>query len=118
MASAIAEQADALVNEALNVCYYRLDQLKSGITEAQHQVEDARQYVKQVVENTRKMADEATTTVAKSARMAAVTLILGAIGGIVGGNSACATAAVTKPCKRRSTPMSEQRVRHVRARCP
>lgn len=81
-----AEQANTLLNEALNVYYYRIDQLKSGITQAQQQVEDTRQYVKQVAEDARKMADEATNAIAKSALMAAIALILGAIGSIVGGN--------------------------------
>ncbi len=80
-----AEQADTLLNEALNVYNYRLDQVKSAVTQAQDQVENTRQYLKQVAEDARKAAAEASAAIARSALMAAVALILGAVGSIIGG---------------------------------
>ena len=80
-----AEQADTLLNEALNVYNYRLDQVKSAVTQAQDQVEHTRQYLKQVAEDARKAAAEASAAIARSALMAAVALILGAVGSIIGG---------------------------------
>lgn len=80
-----AEQANALLNEALNVYNYRLDQVKSAITQAQDQVENTRQYMKQIAEDARKAADETSAAIARSALMAAIALILGAVGSIIGG---------------------------------
>lgn len=80
-----SEEANRLLDEALDVYHYRLDQLQSGITQAQQQVDNTRQYMKQMADDARKMADDAAAAAAKSALMAAIALILGAVGSVIGG---------------------------------
>ncbi len=80
-----AEQAARLLDEALDLYAYRVDQITSAVDQAEQQMQEVKQYIRQAREEARRLAEEAADAAAKSALMAAVALILGAVAGILGG---------------------------------